>query len=283
MKKLNYLLLLLLLSCGVKEANNPIDFLKQNAIPIKDIAKLNQHVYNEISDYEIIMVGEMHGTKEPAEFVHGLCNLLTQSEKEVVLALEIRSSQMNNLSKDMSIAQLKELEFFQRENLDGRNGESMLELIYKSLQNERVIIKFIDNNYPSSTRDSSMYMEICNIRKTYPNTKIVTLTGNVHNSFVPLFNKVRIGGYLLQDSTNFDSKKIMSINHAFSEGNMLNSDGTELKLRIIEREDNIYNTTLSYDNFICKRFPKKENRGTHIFYTDKVTASEIVEKDDNNR
>ena len=125
-----------------------------------------------------------------------------------------------------------------------------------------------------------MYMEIRNIHNSYPNTKIVTLTGNVHNSFAPLFDEVRIGGFLLKDSVNFDSKKIMSIIHVFSEGNMLNSDLTGLKMRTIEREENIYNTTLSHEMFLCKKFPKKQNRYTHILYTDKVTASEIIKKAD---
>lgn len=283
MKKLNYLLLLLCISCGEKEVTNPVDFLKENAIPIKDISKLNQQVYKEISDYDIIMVGEMHGTKEPAEFVYGLCNLITESEKKVVLALEIRASQMENLSNEMSIAQLKELDFFRRENFDGRNGVSMLDLIYNSIQNEKIILKFIDNYYPSSPRDSSMYMEIRDIRNTHPDSKIVTLTGNVHNSFTPLFDKERIAGYLLKDTTNFDSKKIMSIHHAFSEGSMFNNDGTGIKIRDIDREENIYNTTLSHEMFLCEKFPEEQNRYTHILYTDKVTASGKIEKDDNNR
>jgi hypothetical protein len=254
--------------------------LKKNAIPIQNLSKLSDKIYDEIANYEIIMIGEMHGTNEPAEFAYGLCNLITKSEKNVVLALEIRSSQMNNLSDEMSITQLKELDFFRRENFDGRNGVSMLNLIYKSNQNERIILKFIDNPYPSSTRDSSMYKEIRNIHNKYPNNKIVTLTGNVHNSFIPIFDEVRIGGYLLKDSVNFDSKKIMSINHVFSEGSMLNNYGTGLKINTIEREDNIYNTTLSHDMFLYKKYPKEQNEYTHILYTDKVTASEIIKKDD---
>ena len=254
--------------------------LKENAIPIQNLSKLSDKIYNEIANYEIIMIGEMHGTKEPAEFAYGLCNLVTKFEKNVVLALEIRSSQMNNISDEMSISELKELDFFRRENFDGRNGESMLNLIYKSNQNERIILKFIDNSYPSSSRDSSMYREIRNIHTKYPNTKIVTLTGNVHNSFIPYFDKVRIGGYLLKDSVNFDSKKIMSINHVYSEGSMLNNDGTGLKISTIERKENIYNTTLSHEMFLYKKFPEEQNEYTHILYTDKVTASGIVEKDD---
>jgi hypothetical protein len=272
------------------ETSNPIDNsvemteeqkdLKKNAIPIENLSKLSNKIYDEIADFEILMIGEMHGTNEPAEFAYGLCNLITKSEKKVVLAMEIRASLMSNLSDEMSISELKELDFFRRKNFDGRNGVAWLDLVYKSIQNERIILKFIDNSYPSSTRDSSMYMEIRNIHNTYPNTKIVTLTGNVHNSFKPLFDKVRIGGYLLKDSVNCDSKKIMSINHVFSEGNMLNSDLTGLKMKTIEREENIYNTTLSHEMFLYRKFPKEQNRYTHILYTDKVTASEIIKKDD---
>ena len=72
----------------------------------------------------------------------------------------------------------------------------------------------------------------------------------------------------------------MSINHVFSEGSMLNNDGTGLKISTIEREDNIYNTTISHDMFLYKKFPEEQNRYTHILYTDKVTASGIVKKDD---
>lgn len=264
---------------SVEMTEEQID-LKKNAIPIENLSELSDEIYDEIVNFEILMIGEMHGTNEPAEFAYGLCNLITKFEKNVVLALEIRSSQMNNLSDEMSITQLKGLDFFQRENFDGRNGESMLNLIYKSNQNDRIILKFIDNSYPSSTRDSSMYREIRNIHNKYPNTKIVTLTGNVHNSFTPVFDEVRIGGYLLKDSVNFNPKKIMSINHIFSEGSMLNNDGTGLKINTIEREDNIYNTTLSHNMFLYKKFPKEQNEYTHILYTDKVTASGKIEKDD---
>ena len=254
--------------------------LKKNAIPIQNLSKLSDKIYDEIANYEIIMIGEMHGTNEPAEFAYGLSNLITKSEKNVILALEIRSSQMDKLSDEMSISELKELDFFRGKNFDGRNGVAWLDLVYKSIKNDGIILKFIDNPYQSSTRDSSMYREIRNIHNKHPNTKIVTLTGNSHNSFIPLFNKERIGGYLLKDTVNFDSKKIMSINHVFSEGNMLNNDLTGLKMRTIERKENIYNTTLSHEMFLYRKLSQELNRCTHILYTDKVTASEIIKKDD---
>jgi len=254
--------------------------LKKNAIPIESLSKLSNKIYDEIANFEILMIGEMHGTNEPAKFAYGLCELIAKHEGSVIMAMEIRASHMNNLSDEMSISELKEVDFFRGKNFDGRNGVAWLDLVYKSIKNDGIILKFIDNHYQSSPRDSSMYREIRNIHNKHPNTKIVTLTGNVHNSFTPLFDKERIGGYLLKDTVNFDSKKIMSINHIFSEGNMLNSDLTGLKMRTIEREENIYNTTLSHEMFLCRKFPEEQNEYTHILYTDKVTASEIIEKDD---
>ena len=254
--------------------------LKKNAIPIQNLSKLSDKIYDEIANYDIIMIGEMHGTNEPAEFAYGLCELIAKHEGSVVMAMEIRASLMNNLSDEMSISELKELDFFRGKNFDGRNGIAWLDLVYKGIKNDGIILKFIDNPYQSSTRDSSMYREIRNIHNKYPNTKIVTLTGNVHNSFTPFFDEERIGGYLVKDTANFDSKKIMSINHVYSEGTMFNNDGTGIKISTIERKDNIYNTTLSHDMFLYKKSSEKQNRYTLILYTAKVTASGIIEKDD---
>jgi len=119
--------------------------LKKNAIPIENLSKLSNKIYDEIENFEILMIGEMHGTNEPAEFAYGLCNLIAKSEKKVVLAMEIRASLMSNLSDELSISELKELDFFRRKNFDGRNGEAWLDLVYKSIQNESIILKFIDN------------------------------------------------------------------------------------------------------------------------------------------
>jgi len=75
----------------------------------------------------------------------------------------------------------------------------------------------------------------------------------------------------------------MSISHDYSEGSMFNNDGTGIEVRNVERTENIYNTTFSHEMFLSKKFPKEQIQYTHILYTDKVTASEAIEKDDDNR
>jgi hypothetical protein len=115
--------------------------LKKNAIPIQNLSKLSDKIYDEIANYEIIMIGEMHGTNEPAEFAYGLCELITKHEDNVIMAMEIRSSLMNNLSDEMSISELKELDFFRGKNFDGRNGIAWLDLVYKGIKNDNTGLK----------------------------------------------------------------------------------------------------------------------------------------------
>ena len=254
--------------------------LIKNAIPIENLSKLSNKIYDEIANFEILMIGEMHGTNEPAEFAYGLCKLITEHEDKVIMAMEIRSSLMNNLSDGMSISELKELDFFRRKNFDGRNGEAWLDLVYKSSQNDKIILNFFDNSYPSSPRDSSMYLSIKQIRKSNPNTKIVTLSGNLHNRLEPFEGRKMLGCYLMEDSTEFNSNKIASIMHSFGHGTMLNNIGNGLELRTIEPEENIYNKTISADKFFSKNIFKDRQHYTHIVYTDKVTPSNVIEKDD---
>jgi len=276
MKFIKYIFLILLASCNTIEINEDRLILKESAISIKELSSLNSKIYDEISKYDVIMMGENHGTNEPSEFVYGLCELIAEHEERVVLGLEISPDKMKGFSIAMSLEQLKQLNFFIDENTFGMNGEAWLKLIDKSNQNTKIITKFIDYQRVSP-RDSSMYNAICDIRKNYSNTKIVTLTGNLHNWLKPFENRLMLGGYLMKDSINFDSEKIMSIMHIFNQGTMLNNLGNDLELSTIEGKDNIFNTTISSDMFLCRRVNKEDKYYTHLLYTDKVSHSKVIE------
>jgi len=60
-------------ACLADNSMEPSYLLKHNAIAIESLSALLNKIYKEIADYEIIMVGEMHVTNEPAEFAVGLC------------------------------------------------------------------------------------------------------------------------------------------------------------------------------------------------------------------
>jgi len=232
------------LCCQSVELTGPALKIKEQAIPLENLSKPGSDIYNEIAKYDVILMGEMHGTNEPAEFVYGISKMIADKEGSVTLALELPSSMLDGMTDKMTKEELKALDFFISENRTGQNGESILDLIYKANQDSRIDLQFIDN-YRASTRDSSMYAAICEIKKAAPYTKIVTLSGNIHNRLIPYKDEQRIGGYLIGDTINFDPARIMSINHYFNHGTMLNNIGNGLELQTFDPSDNIYNQTIS--------------------------------------
>lgn len=281
MKPHSYLLFLLLPLQVISQSHiEPVSIIKENAIPIEDLLSLSSDIYSEIDKYDVIMVGEMHGTNEPTEFVSGLCELITKNEEKVVLAIEISSRLMDEIPFNVSEAQLKAMEFFSMENTHGTNGKAWLQLIQKCSQNKKISLKFIDN-FRAGSRDSSMYLEVLEIKQKYPNTKIVTLTGNIHNWLKPFRGKVKLGGYFMNDMVNFNPEKIMSINHIYKEGTMMNNTGNGLELQIVKGKDTFFNMTIGTKMYLCPRVFEKQNQYTHFLYTEQVSHSETLDVDGN--
>lgn len=270
------IILITIISCTPVELTPTQSTLKENAITLRSLSKLNKKLYKAISPYDIIMLGEMHGTNEPAEFAYGLCQLISQHEDQVIMGMEIPPSQMDGFSDTMTVDQIKDLSFFTGENSSGMNGQAWLNLIAKSNENEKIIIKFFDYQRVAP-RDSSMYNSIVDIRMAYPKTKIVTLSGNVHNRLEPYKDKLKLGAYVMNDTINFDENKIISVMHYFNQGTMLNNMGNGLELRIVEGKENIFNKTISADKFFCENIFENQTHFTHILYTEHVSHSDVIE------
>jgi hypothetical protein len=248
--------------------------LKNNAFPIEDLQNLDSTFYQEIKNYDIIMVGEMHGTNEPALFVYGLLKLLSEMGNEVILAIEIPKSSIGDV-RPFNKENLLLTNFFSMENTDGRNGKAWFELIFKSSALNNVTVEFFDNEYVSP-RDSSMYLDILKLKRNNQGSKIVTLSGNIHNWLKPFRDNPTMGTYIMNDSTTFKASRIMSINHIYKEGTMMNNTGNGLELRIVEGNDNFYNQTIASKMYLCKTLFKGHNQYTHFLYTEQVTHSEKV-------
>lgn len=270
------LLLTTLLSCKSDNLTDTQRELKGSFIDIKSLSKLNIKIYKSIKEYEIIMIGEMHGTQEPAEFAYGLCNLISKHEEKVIMAMEISPRQMDGYHDKMSWEELKQLVFFHGENTSGMNGQAWLNLIHQSNQNDNIEIKFFDYQRVAP-RDSSMYNAITEIHKANPNTKIVTLSGNLHNRLGSFNGNLMLGGYLMRDTINFNPDKIMSVMHYYNHGTMLNNIGNGLELTNIEPKDDIFNQVTSSKMLFCPNPFEDRNYFTHVIYTDEVTHSEVVE------
>jgi hypothetical protein len=268
------LLVALLFSVSALSGQDYPELLRQNAVEIQKPDSLNEAVYQVVKDFEIIMVGEMHGTLEPAMFVEGLAKLISKKEGIVCVALEIPDEDMLGYMENKNEENLRETYFFSSENTDGRNGEAWFNLINKLDDDAKIKLFFIDNEI-TSNRDSSMYLEVLKIRKLYPDSKIITLTGNIHNWLIPFREEKRIGALLVEnDVVNPD--KIMSVNHMFNSGTMMNNFGNGLELKTIEPYESFLNNTLDFDKYLCPIIFENQEQYNYFFYTDKVTHSNVL-------
>jgi hypothetical protein len=252
--------------------------LQENAIKISNLEALNDSIYQAIKPYSIIMIGEMHGTKEPSEFALGLAALIAKKEGKVNLALEIPFSEINNTQNKITDKSLRLSTFFSAENIYGRNNQATFDLLLKSASTKGVKLHYIDNG-SITPRDSAMYLEIKQIKMSEPNVKIITLTGNIHNRLVSNANKKKMGTYLLEDTLLPSSEKIMSINHEYNYGTMLNNTGQGLKLQTIELSESYYKSAINSKMFLCKAIFEGQMKYSHFLYTEQVTHASSLGKE----
>ena len=147
--------------CLTSNAQDAATLLRNGAVRVDNPLELSDSVYKLLSSFQIIMVGEMHGTNKPAQFVTGLASLYASKGDSVQVGLEILPEQMQlylSLHTDSSI--FKSQFFSNPPQQDGRESFAWANIISKLNDNPRVHIFFFDINkdkeelYP---RDSIMF------------------------------------------------------------------------------------------------------------------------------
>ena len=254
------------------------DYISENAKQINNDYTLDSTHYERFKNHSLIMVGEMHGTQEPATLVKAISQLLLQKEATVSIGLEIPEIQMTFFTQSPSDSTLRLTDFFTKENTDGRNGQAWFDLISYWNSTPGINLFFFDN-YSSmeiGNRDSSMYLSIINQMDKYPQSKVITLSGSIHSWLVPFKDKSTMGNYCLSDSVKFSKNSICSINHVFSEGTMLNNVGNGLELRTIDFEPSIYSESVNYKNYLVFYETAEPSNHNCIFYTRKVNHSQKI-------
>jgi len=256
------------------------EYMKENAIKVESNNNLSQEVYDSISKYDLIMVGEMHGTKEPSIFVKSLAKLIVKNEGKVSVGLEIPINQLSNFIVNPTESNLLNSKFFSKENVDGRNGQAWFDLILNCSADTNINLFFFDNvnSQKGEKRDSIMYVGVKNQKMNYPKNKIITLSGNIHNWRIPFNDMTTMGMYCLMDTVNFSYDKVCSIQHVYSEGTMLNNVGNGLELSTITFEENLYSNSVEYENYLFLYEFGKKNRYNCLFYTKRVNHSEEIKK-----
>lgn len=260
-------------------------YIKDNAIEIESKTNLSSEIYDAISKYELIMIGEMHGTQEPSLLVEAFAKLIVKKEGMVSVGLEIPIDEISTFIENPTTDNLLNSKFFSKENTDGRNGQAWFNLILNCTKNPNIKLFFFDNAdiEKGEQRDPIMYSSVKSQKILYPNNKIITISGNIHNWVIPYNDMPTMGMYCLKDTLNFSADKICSIDHVYSEGTMLNSTGNGLELSTIPFEENFYSESIEYENYLVFYDFGTENRYNGLYYTQKVNHSKRIDNTNYNK
>ena len=253
------------------------EYIAKNALPLSEDLKPDPSLYTHFKNYQLILMGEMHGTQEPAKMVEQLAKLFLLHEDSVSVGLEIPPKEMGAFLKKPSEKTLKTSAFFSKPNEDGRNGQAWFDLVRYCMNEPRVSVFFYDNSALDDgvPRDSSMYLEIKKQALAHPKNKILTISGNLHNQLIPHNNLKTMGSYLSSDSTLFPKNRICSIYHYYAEGTMLNNTGNGLELTTIQFQDSDFTSGPSPNYFLFFEAVEPASNNC-IFFTRKVHHSESI-------
>lgn len=255
------------------------EYIAENAIEINGQSTENQKLYAKLKDYQLIMVGEMHGTQEPAQLVKTLSEVILNNETAVSIGLEIPREKMKAFLNAPNEKTVRASTFFAGKNHDGRSGQAWFDLISYCVSEPKINLFFFDN-YEAlkiENRDSAMFLGIRNHKINSPDTKIITLSGNLHNRLIPRGNHHTMGSYCKNDSLTFPTGTLCAINHAFSEGTMMNSSGNGLELKTIEFEESVFSQATDLENYLIFYETVEPSANNGIFYTRKVHHSSLLE------
>jgi hypothetical protein len=274
MRRNIFFILLLSLTFLSASGQNDEAYLKANAIRIDNPEKLNDSIYSLLSQFEVIMFGEMHGTNESAPFVSGLTNLLTNKDDSVQVGLEITPELMNRFLQLHNDSSIYQSEFFANPPyLDGRESIAWANLISSLNKNHKVVVFFFDTNRDEDVvpfRDTLMAATIKTQFNKHPTWKMITISGNYHNS---ISNPGSMTSVLKRNI----SAKVCSLNLEYKEGTcMANFTGQGFKKKVLGSYPSVFNSTEGYDRYLLLYSANSNYDYNGIYYTKYITTASMV-------
>lgn len=249
---------------------------QQVFIELDSVTRFPKNTFDSLHKYTVVLLGEMHGTREAPTIVHSFVNLLLSQNKNVIVALEMpaeNQASINLFLKTGDINLLKQLDFFNTIK-DGRSSKAMAELIERLCKKENVSVFCFDINKNvggKGYRDSAMAQNLLTIKKQNPNTFIISLSGNIHSNIKPDFRKgYETMGYYLKKELG---SELLSLNIRYKNGTAYNCMSDGCKERNLEEDNSQFKNYLKKEGYLLidKGF---ENSGYNgIIYLKKVTAS----------
>jgi hypothetical protein len=244
-------------------------------LEIEPLDRLEQPVYDKMNEFNLIMIGEMHGTNEPANFLIGLAELFANHGDTVQVGFEIPSEMMTAYLQSLTDSSVFQSDFFLNNSADGRASIAWANAIARLTKKSNVKIFFydIDKYGADAERDSLMYLKIKGKIIEHPHWRTITLSGNIHNMRIPFRGKLTTAYHLCNDKELNLSEKICTLSHIYQSGTMLNNIGNGLEIRQINNEPSAY-SEVGLDNYLYLYPTAGMYDG--IFFTKTVTASELV-------
>jgi hypothetical protein len=244
-------------------------------------------VYSKISNFNTILIGEVHGSNEGPQSALGIVNLLTKNGQKTLLCLPINSNEQAEIDKfmasgDMGI--LQKMAFFNNPKPDGKSSKAIAELLKSVSGNKKVKVACVDFNVNNSTEKSlqaaTIAENIASSAAANSGYTVVSLVANIH-SFLYLYrdassNNIETMGYILQKSKGFDRKKMLSLQLLFKEGSAYNNSENKSGEHPLQNEipDDVKSTGKPCGIFIIdKEKDKDESIYNGCFFIQKGTPS----------
>lgn len=228
-----------------------------------------------LSKNELIMLGEIHGTEQPAQLAEELVNYCSQ-EDTVLLLLEIHHSFLADYNKNRNIDSLRATKLFNGKSTDGRGTSAWFNLLSNLKNNQRVIIKGFDVARYSPQRDSIMAENVIDILTKENGKKAILLSGNIHNCWnIKESLNIKPMAYFLHHKLPLTlKKKSIAINIAWAKGQALVNMGKGLEVYDLPKRN--------IDKSIaCNRYIYKVKRATkgydYIAFFKEITPAKLLE------
>ncbi len=252
----------------------------QHAIKIENPDHLDENIYKAICGYQLFVVGEGHGTKEPARFVQSLAELFLLNGSRVQIGLEIPSDQMKTYLIDTRDSNVYTSVFFTGKSYDGRACFAWADLIARLTKQPRVEFFFYDVNIGDfknfEERDSLMYLKIKKRMQLHPDWKTITLGGNIHAMIRPYDGKTKMALFLHDDKDLNIGKRFLSINHSYGSGTYWGNSNKILQVFQADHSHSIFATAFNAENYLYLYPENVERSFSAIYFTSSLTASPLT-------
>lgn len=268
MKNLILVLLITYTSFSFSQSNSKLDdILKESPkIPLSNI----QSIVKMISNYDVVMLGELHGSVEPYFYLNLIINEYAK-EKPLILALELPYYLNDSILNEKF--SFKNDSFFIQQK-DARASCNLIDFIENTRKNKNIEIFFFEpyyTRYEISNSDSMMFINLNNKIKETSEKIIFTLSGNYHNKLEPTKHSKPMGAYLYSDSlSNVKPSRILSINHTFEKGSFYRKTENGMLIQNIENKNNAFAKYSNIENYLVI-FPEIFGGYNAYLYTEKIT------------